>query len=807
MHGKVYENKQEEEEEDYNWCYHYFDDQKDARLYEILAPKERQLASTHMSATMAPLKSTDTLPNECEYDPIQFSIKEMMEGEEPEYQENQGKEDLIIESLQQEIMDNEVDGSSMESFASIDFATKGEEAQHLAEIDEKLGLFMEQHNSSVMSIVPSTIVFTLKSNYPNSQASEFRDTPVLIVNKATKQSELEFKSQCLSLSTTVEDYLVEQKYKNEYQEKIERDEDLYGEAMNEILDDYKLFPSTGHKILRVGICEHIVTPFIKGGDVKIAIESYIELNNWDKVAKVLNNIEKQLALQRVELQGMKSTYALAVLELNIDKVSNLIAHEKSQRLELPRLRQHKDVEVASMVQSGTSHMKSEIEQLKFVLQTTSGQMMQALSEREQEKNQKEQLSRALDETRKNDANQEARFTERIRPMEEAVNMVAGIAMTLADNMDGFQRHVLPTFKPTGIENKKVVPDHIIEGKVLLEQLTKLENGPSLLRVIVDAKNDTLVLIRGKLKQENEELGSKLQLIQVSKQGKIETIQATNTSKDQDNGAKKTMLRQELQSLRILYNDEVQQLKSELAMYESEEQHGHGKLSKVQKELTTLQEKLKSVEVAKQSQGRGLQSISAWLSSHALRKDNYIALRNMVMLAEQDTTGHNMVERRSMSRFEKTFTRPPFSPQGSLYLGLLALSWPSTASTFSISLKVEVEHHLPTYQRTYKLFLLEWGRSIQDTQSPQRGIQPGPKNKINHYQDNTQLNGGKCTRRGPLRTKRGNSKVRRGRIITNFFELDRGASTLYARREMEKDKQTIDPSPIAINNQTTNELIT
>jgi hypothetical protein len=30
------------------------------------------------------------------------------------------------------------------------------------------------------------------------------------------------------------------------------------------------------------------------------------------------------------------------------------------------------------------------------------------------------------------------------------------------------------------------------------QLTRLENGLALLRVIVDAKNDTLVLIRGKV---------------------------------------------------------------------------------------------------------------------------------------------------------------------------------------------------------------------------------------------------------------------------------------------------------------------
>eukprot|EP01018_Ginkgo_biloba_P014475 Gb_35815 [translate_table: standard] len=88
------------------------------------------------------------------------------------------------------------------------------------------------------------------------------------------------------------------------------------------------------------------------------------------------------------------------------QMNDLIAREKAQHLELQRLRQHRNVEVESMVQSGTSQMKSEIEQLKSMLQATSRQMMQALSEREQVKNQKEQLSRALEETTQNVANQE-----------------------------------------------------------------------------------------------------------------------------------------------------------------------------------------------------------------------------------------------------------------------------------------------------------------------------------------------------------------------------------------------------------------
>eukprot|EP01018_Ginkgo_biloba_P013575 Gb_11235 [translate_table: standard] len=97
-----------------------------------------------------------------------------------------------------------------------------EEAEHSAEIDEKLGQYIEQHNSYVMSIIPFARFLTLILNYPNNQASEFRDTLVHILNKATKQSNLEFKSQFPSLSTTVAEYLAERKHKHDSQDKREK---------------------------------------------------------------------------------------------------------------------------------------------------------------------------------------------------------------------------------------------------------------------------------------------------------------------------------------------------------------------------------------------------------------------------------------------------------------------------------------------------------------------------------------------------------------------------------------------------------
>eukprot|EP01018_Ginkgo_biloba_P017329 Gb_23327 [translate_table: standard] len=64
----------------------------------------------------------------------------------------------------------------------------------------------------------------------NRGEREFKGTPVHIVNKEIKQSEPNSKSQCLSLSTTIGEYLGEQKCKHKHQQKIKKDEDLYEET-------------------------------------------------------------------------------------------------------------------------------------------------------------------------------------------------------------------------------------------------------------------------------------------------------------------------------------------------------------------------------------------------------------------------------------------------------------------------------------------------------------------------------------------------------------------------------------------------
>lgn len=144
-----------------------------------------------------------------------------------------------------------------------------------------------------------------------------------------------------------------------------------------------------------------------------------------------------------------------------------------QRIELQRLRQHRDAEVASMVHSGTSQLKAEVKQLQNMLQSTSEQLLQTLSEREQARSQKEHCSRALEELRKTSSAQEIQLKQRLQSLEEAFSNGVGVMATLADTVDAFQRHVLPTFKPSEFEINKSshkMPPNIVEGKCLMEQV-------------------------------------------------------------------------------------------------------------------------------------------------------------------------------------------------------------------------------------------------------------------------------------------------------------------------------------------------
>ncbi|KAL3692742.1 hypothetical protein R1sor_006393 [Riccia sorocarpa] len=281
------------------------------------------------------------------------------------------------------------------------------------------------------------------------------------------------------------------------------------------------------------------------------------------------------------------------------QLNDIIAREKNQRVELQRLRSHRDVEVSQLVNAGTAQLKAEVEQLKGLLQSTSAQLLQALNEKEKLVSEKDQSVRALEEVRHGAATTESSLRNRLQYLEEMLTKGFTMATTLADSVDAFQRHVLPTFNPLASDLYRPPSKEAAEPgapKSLTDELSRLENGLTLLRVLVDAKNDTLVLIRGKLKQENEELRAELQVAR--ERGSKQTLAAQQQpppSSNEDVQFEKNMLRQELHSLQSLFNAEVKQLKAKLKMYELEDQAGHGRFEEVQNELHNLQNKLVALE--------------------------------------------------------------------------------------------------------------------------------------------------------------------------------------------------------------------
>ncbi|KAJ7530386.1 hypothetical protein O6H91_14G002300 [Diphasiastrum complanatum] len=233
-----------------------------------------------------------------------------------------------------------------------------------------------------------------------------------------------------------------------------------------------------------------------------------------------------------------------------------------------------------------------------MLHSTSSQLLQALGEREHARNEQEEVLNFLEHAEQSTASQKNQMAEHIRFLEDTLTKNVGLLKTMANSVEAFQHHVLPTFKLSGFEDEKLSSKEVLsseaeEGTKLMEQLTRLEKGLTLLRVIVDAKNDTLVLIRGKLKQENEELKAELQTAHETKHVTEKPMQIAD-----EDGFEKHKLQQELQTLQSHFRAEVNDLKAKLKTYETEEQQGEGRLLEVQKEFAALLEKLNIVEASR-----------------------------------------------------------------------------------------------------------------------------------------------------------------------------------------------------------------
>lgn len=142
-----------------------------------------------------------------------------------------------------------------------------------------------------------------------------------------------------------------------------------------------------------------------------------------------------------------------------------------QRIELHRLRQQRDTEVSTLVHTATSKLKTELDHLKVQLQTTNGKLEQAVFEKDHACADKERAMSSLAEAKQTSASHEKAIVERLRSLEDAFSKGSELATSIADSVEVFQRHVLPTFRSNNPDPTKQKTVHETgEARLLMEQV-------------------------------------------------------------------------------------------------------------------------------------------------------------------------------------------------------------------------------------------------------------------------------------------------------------------------------------------------
>lgn len=100
-------------------------------------------------------------------------------------------------------------------------------------------------------------------------------------------------------------------------------------------------------------------------------------------------------------------------------------------------------------------MKGEVEKLKRLLEPTSSQLLQALSEKEKAYHERDTATNLMETMKQKIEEKEFSLEDRFRSVEEVLSKSTVMVTNLVGSVDGFQRHVLPTFKPAPHEIAKV----------------------------------------------------------------------------------------------------------------------------------------------------------------------------------------------------------------------------------------------------------------------------------------------------------------------------------------------------------------
>ncbi|KAG0613883.1 hypothetical protein M758_6G136400 [Ceratodon purpureus] len=282
------------------------------------------------------------------------------------------------------------------------------------------------------------------------------------------------------------------------------------------------------------------------------------------------------------------------------QLNDLINREKNQRLELQRLRAHRDVEVSALVNAATQKLKGEIERVKGLLEPAASSLAQAMSDKDKVVVEKEELLAEMAKLKKTIEEDSSTYGGRLRNLESIMQKSSAMANSILTSVEAFQRHVLPNFK---VVNTKINKCHTSDAdgpNKIIDDMQRLEAGVALLRVIVDAKNDTLVLIRGKLKQENDDLRAELKEAKEDKPSLKQAAAVTDKVQScaDEVGIEKNILREEIHALQELYAAKFKQLHTKLKAHEEAEIVHQTRYCDIRNECHSLQTQLSTMEASR-----------------------------------------------------------------------------------------------------------------------------------------------------------------------------------------------------------------
>lgn len=117
------------------------------------------------------------------------------------------------------------------------------------------------------------------------------------------------------------------------------------------------------------------------------------------------------------------------------------------------MRAHRDVEVSTLVQASTQKLKGEVDHLQGLLQPTTSQLLQAVSEKTQAIAERDKAILEMENMR-NILNQDNEETKRLHTFQDLLDKSTSMVTTIIGLVEAFQKHVLPTFRPTPYEIDK-----------------------------------------------------------------------------------------------------------------------------------------------------------------------------------------------------------------------------------------------------------------------------------------------------------------------------------------------------------------